>query len=181
VFLPPPPSDRSTWTNNLRSRVYRIPNLNTKLEWIYVLLFHVLVMTGIAILAVGVSSLEGPQPKPGDENMVKVGISLLTASWVVLLGWVGISVLPNRGSSRAVAHREGTIVSTPGQNYLLTRRDSEFTADWTRLAASLLRLPVAGVHRNPCPIRTGFFRHRCGRPESDNRLSRDPGRVGASD
>jgi hypothetical protein len=51
------------------------------------LLFHILVTTGVAIVATGASGLQSSNTKPADASkdisLEKAGISLLTLSWAI--------------------------------------------------------------------------------------------------
>ncbi|KAL7905877.1 hypothetical protein GGI35DRAFT_483154 [Trichoderma velutinum] len=70
------------------ARTYYSDPLDKKLEWIVVLLFHIMVTTGVAILAIGVSNLDSSNVKPSDvssdDSLVKAGIALLTLSWAIV-------------------------------------------------------------------------------------------------
>jgi len=92
------------------ARIYRIPYLNRKVEWIYILLFHLLVVAGVVMVAMGASDLQSKDPKPSDETIIKVGVSILTVSWLVLVAWSSATLVSNRHIKTAVAHREGTVL-----------------------------------------------------------------------
>ncbi|KAF4447962.1 C6 zinc finger domain protein [Fusarium austroafricanum] len=57
----------------------------SKLKMIKILLFHIVVTGGIAILATGLSGLQSDSPTPDDQSKVKAGLGILTASWVLLV------------------------------------------------------------------------------------------------
>ncbi len=83
------------------------------MEWIYVICYHTLVVVGIVLIAIGASAIEGSNaaPKSSDETLLKVGIVVLLVAWVVLVGWVGLSLLPSQIQYGVAGLREGTIVS----------------------------------------------------------------------
>jgi hypothetical protein len=88
-----------------------MPHLDKKIEWIYALLFHMLVVAGVVILALGASDLQKPNPKPSDQTLIKAGISILTASWVILVGLsAGTLISNNHHAKSGTAHRDGTLV-----------------------------------------------------------------------
>lgn len=94
----------------MRRRVYH-GRINRTLEWTVVVLFHVLVATGVALVGTGASSLQSENPTPNALSLVDAGIGLLTASWVILSIWTAISHLPTQQVPTAAAFREGKIVS----------------------------------------------------------------------
>lgn len=66
-------------------RTYYSDVLDRKVEWASILSFHVIVTSGVAILATGASSLESDDPKSTDASLVKAGIALLTLSWAIVV------------------------------------------------------------------------------------------------
>lgn len=84
--------------------------MDRKMEWIIVLLYHMIVAGGIAILAIGVSSLESSDPKPNSLTLVKVGAAILTVSWILVSAWAGFSFVSAKKRADAVLFREGTTV-----------------------------------------------------------------------
>ncbi|KAK7222717.1 hypothetical protein V2G26_010720 [Clonostachys chloroleuca] len=83
------------------AQVYLRPELNRKLEWLKVILYHVQVTGGIALLAVGASRLQSsPNPTAGDRNMAKAGMGILTSAWTVLAIWIILSCRPFARFSR---------------------------------------------------------------------------------
>ncbi|VUC33518.1 unnamed protein product [Clonostachys rosea] len=71
------------------------PELNHKLEWLKVILYHIQVTGGIALLAVGASHLQSsPHPTVGDRSMAKAGMGILTSAWIVLAIWIILSCRP---------------------------------------------------------------------------------------
>ncbi|KAI5460393.1 hypothetical protein BGZ63DRAFT_246888 [Mariannaea sp. PMI_226] len=92
------------------ARIYRCPTMNGKVEWIKVILYHFLVTSGVALLAAGASGLQGSSPSSSDENLVKVGIAILTVAWVVLSGWAIISLRSSGCVRSTSAQRLGTLL-----------------------------------------------------------------------
>ncbi|CAD0100481.1 unnamed protein product [Aureobasidium mustum] len=66
-------------------RVRGNPQIDIKLEWIAVLVVHTIVGAGIALTAVGISEISGPNPSGKDMTFIKTGLALLTFSWVSIL------------------------------------------------------------------------------------------------
>ncbi|ORY61459.1 uncharacterized protein BCR38DRAFT_411332 [Pseudomassariella vexata] len=90
------------------ARIYRIRNLDEKLEWLLVLVFHIFVVGGVALVAAGSAKLQNhQQPIEKSEKIVKAGISILTVSWGILVGWVGLSFVAPR-ISNSTTERAGT-------------------------------------------------------------------------
>ncbi|KAE8374999.1 hypothetical protein BDV26DRAFT_283817 [Aspergillus bertholletiae] len=88
----------------------------------FMALIHVLVTTGVAMIAVGAGGLLGDTPKGSDLSDIKVGMVLLEAAWVVLVLW-GLWALWNgrgegwksggkRGAPAGLAGREGVLLLT---------------------------------------------------------------------
>ncbi|KAL7783810.1 hypothetical protein V8C37DRAFT_35071 [Trichoderma ceciliae] len=86
------------------ARIYTCRDtLNNKKEWGFVLLFHLVVTSGIAILATGASKLQSSHPEPIDGSLVKAGIALLTLSWVLVVA----------ASLWTLAHLRKSVKQTP--------------------------------------------------------------------
>ncbi|PTB42441.1 uncharacterized protein TrAFT101_008465 [Trichoderma asperellum] len=70
------------------ARAYYSDPLSKKMKWAAVLVFHGIVTTGVALLAVGASNLDSSDAKSSDAStnasLVKVGIALLTLSWAII-------------------------------------------------------------------------------------------------
>lgn len=92
------------------ARIYRHRNLNTKVEWIKILLFHLQVTGGVALLAAGASGLQSSNPSSSDQALVKVGIAILTVAWAVLFGWAMLSLRSSGGVQGTHAQRLGTML-----------------------------------------------------------------------
>ncbi|KAJ9398044.1 hypothetical protein DTO282F9_4954 [Paecilomyces variotii] len=91
------------------ARSYRIHGLDAKLEQVLGLLFHMLVIAGVALTAAGSAKLQAHQQSiDKDESIVKAGISILTVSWGVLVGWTAQSFTAQR-ATHGVA-RAGTLL-----------------------------------------------------------------------
>ncbi|OJJ49488.1 hypothetical protein ASPZODRAFT_129966 [Penicilliopsis zonata CBS 506.65] len=89
------------------ARTYRkAVNSGNNLEWIFVGIFHVLVTSGIALVAVGASNLESAHPSSNDFTLVKAGMGVLEACWVILALWAVSSLFSK--SRNALAYKEGT-------------------------------------------------------------------------
>ncbi|KAF7552223.1 hypothetical protein G7Z17_g4480 [Cylindrodendrum hubeiense] len=92
------------------ARVCRNRELDPKIEWIKVVLYHIHVTGGVALLAVGASHLQGDNPAPSDMTLVKVGLAILTVAWVILAGWAGISLRPLATLNGPNPQRAGAIL-----------------------------------------------------------------------
>ncbi|CZR51469.1 uncharacterized protein PAC_01345 [Phialocephala subalpina] len=92
------------------ARHYRNPSLARKVELILVLLYHIFVTTGLALLASGSSAFSSStnNPNKSDENLLKVGIVILLLSWVMVYVWGLFSLLPSQGRRDAPAYSLGT-------------------------------------------------------------------------
>ncbi|KAL1882533.1 hypothetical protein Plec18167_002949 [Paecilomyces lecythidis] len=91
------------------ARSYRIHGLDAKIEQVLSLLFHMLVVAGVALTAAGSAKLEHhQQPIDKDESIVKAGIALLTVSWGVLAGWTAQSFTAPRATHNVA--RAGTLL-----------------------------------------------------------------------
>jgi hypothetical protein len=75
-----------------------------------------MVVAGVVVIASGSSSLVSPNPTPNAGNMVKAGIAVLTASWVILVGWAIFSIPNTHHVSSNLAHRDGTLVRYSASN-----------------------------------------------------------------
>jgi hypothetical protein len=78
-------------------RVFLMPNINKKTEWLLVIKFHMFVGAGVALLAAGSSRLQKADATSHDLGILKAGIVLLTLSWIILIAWTGITVYSARG------------------------------------------------------------------------------------
>ncbi|KAM0523130.1 hypothetical protein ACHAPE_001622 [Trichoderma viride] len=65
--------------------------MSRKLKWTVIILFHILVTTGVAIVASGASSLQSTDDKAVDASKasknassVRTGLSLLTLAWAII-------------------------------------------------------------------------------------------------
>ncbi|KAF3402690.1 hypothetical protein DPV78_004795 [Talaromyces pinophilus] len=57
---------------------------NSKIEWLCVLQYHVLVSAGLALIAVSVSDLVKPDSSNSGTGLLKGGFAILFVSWVIL-------------------------------------------------------------------------------------------------
>lgn len=94
-------------------RILRIPNLNKKFEWVLALFYHILVVGGVALTAAGSAKLQKTDQTADDmhkaERIVKVGMAVLTLSWIALVGWTGISFTGPRPRSDRVGNAGSTV------------------------------------------------------------------------
>ncbi|KAJ5123971.1 uncharacterized protein N7515_007796 [Penicillium bovifimosum] len=97
------------------ARYYRIQTLDKKLEWVFVLAYHMLVVAGVALTAAGSVKLQKPK-NPLDtadldkaDKIVKAGISILAVAWGVLVGWTSFSFIAPRGRNSSLT-RAGNVL-----------------------------------------------------------------------
>ncbi|KAK2768746.1 hypothetical protein FQN54_000602 [Arachnomyces sp. PD_36] len=91
------------------ARIFRIPNLDKKLEWLIQLVFHMLVVGGLALTVVGTVKLQNhEQPIDKAEKITKAGISIMAVSWGVLVGLTGVSFMGPRAKNDSPVARAGT-------------------------------------------------------------------------
>ncbi|KAH8700754.1 hypothetical protein BGW36DRAFT_357402 [Talaromyces proteolyticus] len=69
--------------------------VNNKLEWALIIIYHIFVTTGLAILASGISSMTSSHPPSSAASMAKVGYALMLIAWIILAIYTLIS-LPSR-------------------------------------------------------------------------------------
>ncbi|KAG2420409.1 hypothetical protein HFD88_005210 [Aspergillus terreus] len=94
------------------ARHYRIQPVDKKMEWVFVLAYHMLVVAGVALTAAGSAKLQQhEQPLDKAERMAKVGIAILAAAWGGLAGWTAFSFIIPRGGNSSLA-RAGTVLLT---------------------------------------------------------------------
>ncbi|KAJ5822848.1 hypothetical protein N7447_005188 [Penicillium robsamsonii] len=92
------------------ARHYRIQSLDKKMEWAFVLAYHMLVVAGVALTAAGSVKLqEHNQPLDKAKNIAKAGISILAVAWGVLAGWTGFSFIAPRGRNSSLT-RAGNVL-----------------------------------------------------------------------
>lgn len=93
----------------IKRRLFRIHNVNQKLEMALGLLFHFPVIAGVALTAAGSSKLQAKeQPIEKAEQLVKAGMAILTVTWAILVGWTALSLTAPRAQN--VKARAGTVV-----------------------------------------------------------------------
>ncbi|KAE9380391.1 hypothetical protein N431DRAFT_522467 [Stipitochalara longipes BDJ] len=90
------------------ARYYRNSNLRGSREWPLVAIFHLIVITGLGIVASGASAFSGVNVKPSTLTLLKVGIIILLLSWVILCVWSLLSMLPSQQTVDAPGHVGGT-------------------------------------------------------------------------
>ncbi|KAJ5554877.1 hypothetical protein N7535_007320 [Penicillium sp. DV-2018c] len=94
------------------ARHYRIQPLDKKVEWVFVLAYHMLVVAGVALTAAGSVKLQKhEQPIDKAEKITKAGIAILAVAWGVLVGWTGISFIAPRGRNSSLT-RAGNVLLT---------------------------------------------------------------------
>jgi hypothetical protein len=91
-------------------RNYRNSNLRGSREWPLVAIFHLIVITGLGIVASGASAFSGVDVKSSTLTLLKVGIIILLLSWVVLCIWSLVSLLPSQQTVDAPGYSGGTKV-----------------------------------------------------------------------
>ncbi|KIL92291.1 hypothetical protein FAVG1_04700 [Fusarium avenaceum] len=57
----------------------------SRAEKVKIVLFHLLVGAGVALMIVGLSGVQSKSPTPDDHKKVKIGLGILTASWGLLV------------------------------------------------------------------------------------------------
>ncbi|CAI7587268.1 unnamed protein product [Penicillium bialowiezense] len=89
------------------ARIYRVAGLDTKLEWAFALVYHIVVVGGVALTAAGSAKLQShEEPIDKAEKIVKAGIAILTVCWVALVAVTGLTfAVPAR---KSVVGRAGT-------------------------------------------------------------------------
>jgi hypothetical protein len=73
-------------------------------------MFHLVVLTGLGLIASGASAFKGVDVKPGTLTLLKVGIIILLLSWVLLCAWSFLSLLPSQSTPDAPGFVGGTKV-----------------------------------------------------------------------
>lgn len=61
--------------------------LNHKLEWLLVIVYHMAIAPGLALLISGSSALQAGTPEPSDLVLVKAGMAILTICWLALVAF----------------------------------------------------------------------------------------------
>lgn len=94
----------------------------TIFQWSRLVLYHVVVATGVAMIGVGATALQSDDPTASELQMLQAGIGILTASWVLLILEAAFSFLPTRSNSGRVAWtcQDGAVVCIAGINYMHT-------------------------------------------------------------
>lgn len=76
------------------------------------LLFKIFVLGGLGLLVAGSSALQGTNATESDFTLVKVGISIITISWVILSIWTVLTLSHKGGEVDHSAARAGKQVRT---------------------------------------------------------------------
>jgi hypothetical protein len=77
-------------------------------EWPLVAIFHLIVLTGLGLVASGASVFKGVDVKPINSTLLKIGIIILLLTWVVLCVWSLFSLLPSQRTVDAPGFVGGT-------------------------------------------------------------------------
>jgi hypothetical protein len=103
------PNSKSIDTHSIsNSHYYRNSKLRGDREWPLVGIFHFIVLTGLGLVASGASAFKGVDVKPIDLTLLKVGITILLLTWVVLCIWSLLSLLPSQRTIDAPGFVGGT-------------------------------------------------------------------------
>ena len=73
--------------------------------------FHILIVTGVALVGSGAGGLTGEHPESSDLTHLKVGMALLEIGWGILLLWT-LWTLKERSDAVPTA-QEGSVVCIP--------------------------------------------------------------------
>lgn len=91
-------------------RHYRSEKGNEKSEWLLVIVYHLLVTTGLALVVSGASAFNVNASNTGDEGLIKGGILILLLAWLVVIVWTVLSFLPSQYNRDASSYSSGTKV-----------------------------------------------------------------------
>ncbi|RFU30650.1 hypothetical protein B7463_g5684, partial [Scytalidium lignicola] len=91
------------------ARIYRQSHVRIKIEWILTLLIHIIVTTGLAIVASGASAFK-VENHSNDLNLAKIGILILLISWFFIFATTLFSFLPHQQDAQAVGYRDGSLL-----------------------------------------------------------------------
>lgn len=99
---------------------------NQRIEWVLVLLIHLLVATGVTLIGVGSSALKSTTSSipsnSSDHVLAEVGMYILLVSWVSISIWTVTSLL-SRQQRRysAPAARKTSLMVIMGSSSFITR------------------------------------------------------------
>ncbi|CAH0027297.1 unnamed protein product [Clonostachys rhizophaga] len=130
------------------AQVYLRPELNRKLEWLKVILYHIQVTGGIALLAVGASQLQSsPHPTAGDRNMAKAGMGILTSAWAVLAIWIIFSCRPFSRLTRMEMDIGNMVRASPATSHAPQIDHQSLTTSLYAqlLISTLVSIPILGI------------------------------------
>ena len=86
---------------------------NQKIEWILVLIIHLLVATGVALIGVGSSALRSTtssiSSNSSDHVLAEAGMYILLVSWVALSLWTATSLLFRQRRNLPLAARKTSL------------------------------------------------------------------------
>lgn len=100
--------------NSSFRRTYRYKALNKGLEYAFMAVFHILIVTGVALVGAGAGGLTGDNPESSDLTHLKVGMALLEIGWGTLVVWT-LWTLKERSDNVSTAW-EGSVVRIPCQH-----------------------------------------------------------------
>ena len=81
-------------------------------EWSLVGAFHLVVVSGLGLVASSSSAFRGGDVKSSTLTLLKIGVVILLVSWVILCAWVLASFLPSQQTRAAPGYVGGTKVRT---------------------------------------------------------------------
>ncbi|CEJ80164.1 hypothetical protein VHEMI00367 [[Torrubiella] hemipterigena] len=81
--------------------------VDPKVEWVIVLMFHLLVVAATALVASGGSALQSASPAAGALNKVKAGVGILLLAWVILIVVTAIASCRRRRQSSRISSSNG--------------------------------------------------------------------------
>jgi len=90
------------------ARHYRTSNLGGKVEWVLVLIYHILVASGVGLIGAGSSAFTAKDPSSNDLTLLKVGIIILLVSWVLVCLWTPFSLFQTPGPINSPRYLKGT-------------------------------------------------------------------------
>lgn len=93
-------------------RDYRVPKLSNKIEWLLIVILHLVITTGLVAIGASSSGAQSPNAK-SDETLVKAGFIILLVRWVLISPWIPISFLPSQYNHYVPVFIDGSKVGTP--------------------------------------------------------------------
>lgn len=91
------------------ARHCRAPKLSNKIEWLLVIIIHLIITAGLALVASGASSFGAKDGKDmKDEIFVKTGVVILVTAWLLIAAGTLVSFLPSQYNRHAPAFIDGS-------------------------------------------------------------------------